>query len=52
VEPSFEEVKRKNTARIFSRQRVHQNTPQEVELASLAQINSFQGHLARMLVMQ
>jgi ATP-dependent exoDNAse (exonuclease V) alpha subunit len=41
-----------NTAPIFFRQLVHQNTLQEVELAYQLQINSFQGKLAGMLVMQ
>jgi hypothetical protein len=50
-EPILWRSEKKNTAPIFSRQWVHQNTPQEAELAYPLQINSFQANLAGMSVM-
>jgi hypothetical protein len=51
-EPILWKSEKENTAPIFSRQWVHQNTPQEAELAYPLQINSFQANPAGMLVMQ
>jgi hypothetical protein len=56
VRAVYEKKKKKsekeNAAPMFSRQWVHQNTPQEAELPYPLQINSSHANLAGMSVMQ